>query len=493
MSWSFLNVMGKPLGLSPFTLDDYEQALYHNDTYSSPSTLIAEIHSTLINILISDLVAGHEAVKSLSLTGMGNENDIDYWEGTKGATAETLRPVAEPLSKNWFMKYLSLKDNRKGWEGALVGCLWERATLETLPNYLDNILHLTFEDKPAPTRPTWSTGPSQASGNGLIPSKPEKRYLSLHHLHKLEIIAFLTELAAQTASIRDFMEEETLALTESRKEYVEVKREWKRVQSELAALSPKEEMEDANGDITMVDGEVVKSERAGSIDVSLNGHVANGRSTDRDELDSSPAPVDEDMTEFDNGDEGTHVTAASRRRAMKEKAAEREAEEAMRVAKVAQDKVKKSETKQQAAEKKRLQDEFAVLSTKLRHVDYDLRAHMYALRAKPLGSDRFGNKVWWLDGYGSAVLINEKGQPVLGTGRIYLQGVDALDLDLLRLAVANPSPEEKQGLEDVHRPDAREIDQRRQEEEGSILKPGQWAAYDTVDQVRREVGGGGRG
>jgi len=255
-------------------------------------------------------------------------------------------------------------------------------------------------------------------------------------------------------------------------------------QAELAALTPKEELtEDANGEIIINDVELPKSERAGSIDLSLNGHPVNGRSTDRDELDSSPAPMDEDMSEIDNGDEGAHVTAASRRRAMKEKAAEREAEEAMRIAKVAQDKVKKSETKQQAAEKKRLEDEFSELSTKLRHVDYDLRAHMYALRAKPLGLDRFGNKVWWLDGYGSAVLINEKGQPVLGTGRIYVQGVETLDLELLRLAVANPSPEEKQGLEGVHRPDGHEVEQRRQEEEGEKLKPGQWAAYDTVEQV----------
>ena len=254
-------------------------------------------------------------------------------------------------------------------------------------------------------------------------------------------------------------------------------------QAELAALTPKEELEDANGDVTMTDVDIPKSERAGSIDLSLNGHAVNGRSTDRDELDSSPAPIDEDMSEIDNGEDGAHVTAASRRRAMKEKAAEREAEEAMRIARVAQDKVKKSETKQQAAEKKRLEDEFAVLSTKLRHVDYDLRAHMYALRAKPLGLDRFGNKVWWLDGYGSAVLINEKGQPVLGTGRIYVQGVENLDLELLRLAVANPSPEEKQGLEDVHRPDAHEIEQRRQEEEGDKFKPGHWAAYDTIEKV----------
>jgi len=231
MTWSFLNVMGKPLGLSPFTLDDFEQALYHNDPWTSPTPLLVEVHATLLNALIADLAAGHEAVKPISLTGMNGHahDENDYWEGVRGATTETLRPIVEPLGKSWYMKYLSPRDSRKGWEGALVGCLWERATLDTLPNFLDNILHLTFEDKPAPTRPTWSTGPAQTSGNGLIIAKPEKRYATLHHLHKLEILAFLTDLVAQTAAIRDFMEDETSALTESRKEQVEVKREWKRV------------------------------------------------------------------------------------------------------------------------------------------------------------------------------------------------------------------------------------------------------------------------
>lgn len=229
MSWSFLNVMGKPLNLSSFTLDDYQQALYHTDPYSSPTPLITEIHSTILNALIRDLATGHAPVRPISLTGLPDDNDTDYWEGTKGATAETLRPIVEPLSHIWAAKYLKATDGRKGWELALVGCLWQRATLDTLPNYLDNILHLTFEDKPAPTRPTWSTGPSQTTNNGLVPAKPEKMYSSLHFLHKLDIISFLIDLVAQTESIREFMEEETAALTESRKEYVEVKREWKRV------------------------------------------------------------------------------------------------------------------------------------------------------------------------------------------------------------------------------------------------------------------------
>ena len=185
-----------------------------------------EIHSTLLNALIVDKNAGNEAVKPLSLTGRTEENDTDYWEGKKGATTELLRPAATDYAASWKVKELSAKENRKGWEGALVGCLWERATLDTLPNYLDNILHLTFEDKPAPTRPTWSTGPATAaSGHGLIPSKPEKRYSSLHHIHKLEIISFLIELVAQTASVRDFMEQSTAELTEVRKDIIEVRRE----------------------------------------------------------------------------------------------------------------------------------------------------------------------------------------------------------------------------------------------------------------------------
>ena len=219
-------LLSKPLALSPFTLDDYEQALYHNDPWTSPARLVTEIHATLLNTLIADQASGNEAVKPLILTGRTDEDDTDYWEGKNGATAELLRPAATVYAESWKSKELNVKDNRKGWEGALVGCLWERATLDTLPDYLSNILDMTFEDKPVPTRPTWSTGPATAStGYGLIPSKPEKRYSSLHHIHKLDIIAFLIDMVAQTAKLRDFMEQSTAELTEVRKDIVEVRRE----------------------------------------------------------------------------------------------------------------------------------------------------------------------------------------------------------------------------------------------------------------------------
>ena len=194
---------------------------------------MAEIHSTLLNVLVRDLASPHEPVRPLASSGKPPEesNDAaDYWEGKKGATTETLQPVVLPYASAWRTRELSARDSRKGWEGALIGCLWERASLDSLPNYLDNVLHMCFEDRPAPTRPTWSTGPtSQIGGVGLVQAKPEKRYSSLHHLHKLEIITFLIELVAQTEAVREFMEESTSALTEVRKEQNEVKRDRKRM------------------------------------------------------------------------------------------------------------------------------------------------------------------------------------------------------------------------------------------------------------------------
>ncbi|WRT64827.1 uncharacterized protein IL334_001763 [Kwoniella shivajii] len=484
MSWSFLNVMGKPLGISPFTLDDYERSLYHNDPYTSPAPLITEIHSVLLNALIADLAAGHEPVKSLSAFGKEPDNDTDYWEGKKGATTETLAPIAGPLSENWKTKEIG-KD-RKGWENVLIGCLWERATLETLPNYLDNILHLTFEDKPAPTRPTWSTGPSNSNSvssiNGLIPSKPEKRYTSLHHSTKLDLIQFLIELVGQTEIIREFMEESTLNLTEVRKDQVEVKRELRRVQAEREALEPKDKPkeEGEDGDASTD----VKDENA-SPDVSMNGHanghIGNG-SVDQDELDDSVSLQDQDDLSDNESDHNISATGAARRRAMKEKALEREAEENLRNAKLAKEReevrIKKLEGKIIANEKKKLLDEEELINIKLKNLEYDFRRWIYTLRSRPIGYDRFGNKLWWLDGLGSSNLYID-GKVNVGTGRLYIQGVEEEELEIIRNSTLTPSEGE---ITDEF------IEERRNKEEGLAtggkLNPGEWAVYDSPEQLR---------
>ncbi|KAK8847356.1 hypothetical protein IAR55_005213 [Kwoniella newhampshirensis] len=447
---------------------------------------MTEVHATLLNALMADLVDGREPVKPLSAWGKELDNDTDYWEGLKGATTETLTPVAGPLAESWKKKELAVRDGRRGWEAALVGCLWEKATIESFPQYLDYILHLTFEDRPAPTRPTWSTGPSSnSSASGLIPSKSEKRYPSLHHIHKLNIISFLIDLVAQTEAVREYMEESSAALTEVRKDQVEVKREWRRIQAERDALEPKEKPkeEDVDGDISM-DTSAIKEERAGSPDLSIvNGVHANGTATntERDELEDTPALEDLSDVEGDGetSEHGLNHTAASRRRAMKEKAQEREAEEALRNEKAAKEReearVKKAEGKQIAAEKKKLADEEEVIVAKLRHLDYDFRRWMYTLRSRPLGSDRFGNKIWWMDGLGSAPLVGEGGKITWGTGRLYIQGVDAGEEELVRNAAGAVIEEEisKEAVEE----------KRKKEEGEGRLKSGEWGCYDSPEQL----------
>lgn len=53
MVYYFCIAVGKPLGLSPFTLDDFEAALRHN-THDPPCTLVSEMHGSLLNCIMRD-------------------------------------------------------------------------------------------------------------------------------------------------------------------------------------------------------------------------------------------------------------------------------------------------------------------------------------------------------------------------------------------------------------------------------------------------------
>lgn len=251
--------------------------------------------------------------------------------------------------------------------------------------------------------------------------------------------------------------------------------------AERDALDPKKNKAlegdvDGDGDVSM--DAPAKDERATSPDASLNG-LPHGISTgDHDELDSSIAPLDDtdslsDVESHDPGANGAaeahRETAASRRRAMQEKAAEREAEEAIRTAKATAEKAKRREGQQLTAERKKISDEIAVLSHKLRSLEYDFRSHIYTLRNRPMGYDRFGNAVWWFDGLGSAPLFTENGKAQLGTGRLYLQGSDVNEVEQL----CGPAEVSEQ-----------EVKQRKKAEEGETkLAPGEWAMYDGPEQV----------
>jgi len=70
-------------------------------------------------------------------------------------------------------------------------------------------------------RPTWST----ASTRPKLAKQLSGRYLALHSIFKLEIVAFLCELAMQTGLIRDYYDQAALALSKCRNDQNATKRE----------------------------------------------------------------------------------------------------------------------------------------------------------------------------------------------------------------------------------------------------------------------------
>lgn len=247
--------------------------------------------------------------------------------------------------------------------------------------------------------------------------------------------------------------------------------------AEMEALEPKEEKLDADED-----GEV-KAEPSDSRPPSPNGHV-NGTATniERDELESGMGDDDNRSgSQSSPAPDLRAYTGASRRRAMRERAAEREAEEAIKAAQAAKEreevKVARQEARQLAQERKRLEDEEAALDVRLHEIERDFRKYLYTLRARPLGMDRFHNRVWWMDGLGSAPLLND-GKVVWGTGRLYIQGAEDLDVELCRQSL----PYVTQGLGTDMPKEVLEAKRDKEEGEGR-LAPGEWAVYDTPEQL----------
>lgn len=129
---------------------------------------------------------------------------------------------------------------------------------------------------------------------------------------------------------------------------------------------------------------------------------------------------------------------------------------------------KQASAKQALAEHRRLDEELNKVERRLEGIERDFRKLLGGIRVKPLGRDRFYNRIWWFDGLGSAALLGSGGVCQYGSGRIFVQGPSETDMDLLRL---------RQAEED--------IEARRLEEEGEdgILGPTEWAAYSDLEEV----------
>lgn len=474
-TWSFLNVASAPLALSPFTLDEFENALYHNDPYT-PCTLTTEINAALLTAIADDVRKAQEP-PTYPLKAFGPTPEMDESEPSeeesqlsdeeeeqeKEEKLALMVDAATAHAEKWESRDLLAKDGRKGWEMSLIGCLFQRSTELTVPNLRQYLQQLLFEEdsrtKNSNGRPSWATTRTRPK----LTKRVDEKYITMDPVHKLEIIDFLCELACQTKLIRDYYEDAANGLTKCRADMIEVRREIKRVRDERQALEPKEEA-------------AVESEANG--DVVANGHDKERATSELDELEvdsgRSAGSAASDRSDSEKPANGAHASAAARQKALLEKQTQRQAEEATRAAQLAKDRAeqaaKRKEKETLNDQKRRLDSEIESFEVELERLERDFRKHSNAYRPTPFGQDRFGNRYYWLDGSGTADLLGPNGQVVYGTGRVFVQGAQASDLE--------------QWIE-RNELDAAEVEKRRDIEEPVEirLREDEWAVIDEVDQV----------
>ncbi|KAL4243588.1 WAC domain-containing protein [Abortiporus biennis] len=419
MTWNFLVVYGQPLHISTFTMDEYEQALRHS-VKEPRCTLLAEIHSTLIYNLRTVPSPHIDALQSLEdLEETVGEDDLYM-----GINISTLSETMADVGSNWERAPLRHNEGRDGWEKSLVGCMKDHANLQNFPKLREIMTLLLF----APEESEEADGTSSTSPQPTtlkVPSSPQERYHKLSPTNRLLIISFLCNLAVSSKAIHAHMESCEENLTALRKEKIEVNRQKKQYNEEMAALAgeSKEGTPKTNGEEDGV--------------------------TPHHDSDLSELPGSEGETE--SGTPNNRRPKESRRKTAKERELAR---------------AKMASAKQALAEHRRLDEEVNKLERRLEGIEREFRKLLGAVRVKPLGRDRFYNRIWWFDGMGSASLIGSGGTVQYGSGRIFIQGPSEFDVEILQ-----------RREEDVKA--------RRLEEEGEegMLGVGEWAVYDDLETV----------
>ncbi|KJA26175.1 hypothetical protein HYPSUDRAFT_133617 [Hypholoma sublateritium FD-334 SS-4] len=440
MTWNFLVVYGQPLHLSVFSLDEFESAIRHT-AIDQPCSLLAEIHSTLIYNLRTVSFVRHSAVVSLLKQKedleLASKPDISFF----GISTDQLVTAMADVGNNWERVPLRHAEGREGWEDALVGCLKDHATTSNFPKLQEILTKLLFApytaSEYADSRAPTPTNGSEPMLNSI--SSPYERYYSLPPEDRVVILAFMSNLAISSKAVHAHMESCEEQLTALRKEKIEVNRMKKQFQEEMGILQG-ESKEETPASTNGSGDDIIMQESSELSDASENG--------------SESAPPGKKSTRQKDLRVKAHTIAHSK---------EREAARA-----------KQASQKQAMAEHRRLDEEVNKLERRLEGIEREFRKLLGAVRVKPLGRDRFYNRIWWFDGMGSASLVGSGGIALYGTGRLFIQGPSEFDLQLL----------ERKAIEDHE-----DIDVRRKEEEGEegMLRSSDWAVYSELEEVEAFV------
>ncbi|KAF9325656.1 hypothetical protein BG006_010861 [Podila minutissima] len=407
MSWQFLNTFGTPLKLMPFGIKAFEDSLSHT-TVEPRSVMVAEYHSTLMNVIIQDRMNG--LVKPVLATGsttntgsvnitrddressvmtdnstmddgdlsIGDQDDYVHHERRKLAQ----RPINEQVvvvGQGWDARLVP--SSRDGWEAVLVGLINELGSFEAIPN-VDRILnHLVPDEKS-----------TKDDVEYLFPSLPLE--------DKVSILVFLIETASGTSAIRHYMDDCREQLKGLRQEKIDLNREKRNLQAEKAEM----ERQDAINAL---------SEKDNGLDQAVATPEASQPDSEADSIHSGRQ----------NGDSLSR--SESRQEKLKRQQLEREQEEHRKTQDIlrqrAVNKAKSAEQKARLDARKKLHDQEHALVRREEQIDRDSRRCAVA-RIKPLGQDRFFNRYWYFDGVTS----------MHATDRIYIQSPSFLDLETVR-------------------------------------------------------------
>lgn len=477
VTYYFLVSLGKPLLLSPFTLDDYEHALRHPNVACN---LITEIHSVLINTIVRD-GGSHQPLKTAitalatdavtsssapaSINGDADDSslseaasDVDELDtathGANGAhpsdDAEIVQSIfeeARKLGQGWETKPLRTENRRQGWEHSLVGLLATRATVETLPRLVGILSHLTgIEHRDGTVDGEWIADTYIS---------PVDRYPLLQLRDKLQIIDFLCLQAVVTKPVKSFYDECEAQVTELRKEKIEISRERRKLaeardefegrkRGDATGAGAEHEGEDGTDEARLREELEGEEEEGLTSDSELESNAAadNSEEEEEDELISDDDGDEEDDSSSGGGGRRRQhrrgPTKLSRQEILRQKAIERKASDAARAAEQAKareaHKAKLAESKALTAQKKKMDEDEVKLARRDEAIEREFRRMFLAPRIVPLGRDRFGDKYWWFDGVGSCSLVTAAPTTAAGgvtaggdkvtyqTGRLFVQG-----------------------------------------------------------------------
>ncbi|KAE8211049.1 hypothetical protein CF327_g5159 [Tilletia walkeri] len=478
---------GRKASGSAAAMDELPSAASKVERTSASAAELAVLNGTLGGAASARKSGGNGAVNG---DGASHEDGVASGSAGVGDILD-ISPEEHVLSnalhsgRGWEKRILKYDEGRRGWELALIGCLAKRATVASCPRLWSILSQLTGTD-----HIDGRTGPR---GTFVADTYPDEtsRYPLLPIEDKVAALQFVCELSMMTKYVRSYFEECENALTELRKERAEISRARKQIDEErrdyaIRELTRGDQVEE-NGDAVKTEGAAgeagaaneesassaehvrMKSETPTSEDYNEDGELESGDELSSDDDDTYTAMSDT------NPSSAKRPRLASRQETLRKQAIEREAAEAAKEAERARAaqarKDKNAEARQMAGEKKRLDDEHVRVTKREEAWEREFRKYQFGPRLKPLGYDRFYQRYWWFDGLGNAPLVNQAGNMVYSTGRIFVQGPS--EHEWAYLLAEFPEAEVK----------ARAVEEL--DEEASLLGENEWGYYDEPESVEQ--------